>query len=148
MTKTLTISLGILTMLGILGTLTFAPPGAAAPPDPPEPTPYPQPGMPEELDLRSNHLSGRWFDPRESSAGTFEIPFVTAQTLAPTGPPVIAAEVVTGAEYTCVRSVSGGVRCWGENNLGQLGNGTTTNNYLPGDVLKSSQRSGQLKCVP
>ncbi|MBL8620098.1 MAG: hypothetical protein JNK64_02315 [Myxococcales bacterium] len=42
-----------------------------------------------------------------------------------------ASEIETGASATCARMSSGAVACWGRNNYGQLGDGTTTNRSLP-----------------
>jgi alpha-tubulin suppressor-like RCC1 family protein len=43
-------------------------------------------------------------------------------------------EVATGKAYTCALTVAGGVRCWGANALGQLGNDSMTGSLQPLDV--------------
>ncbi len=53
-------------------------------------------------------------------------------------PDAIAFQVVaTGSSHTCVLTATGAVRCWGRNDFGQLGDGTTTHRSSPstGDVL-------------
>jgi alpha-tubulin suppressor-like RCC1 family protein len=44
-------------------------------------------------------------------------------------------EVASGAGHTCARRSSGAVSCWGRNDFGQLGDGTTTNSLQPVRVL-------------
>lgn len=44
------------------------------------------------------------------------------------------AEVALGAYHTCVRLTDGTVRCWGANDYGQLGDGTTVDRYTPTPV--------------
>jgi len=39
--------------------------------------------------------------------------------------------VVAGSNYTCARGVDGGVRCWGINMVGELGDGTTIDRLTP-----------------
>jgi alpha-tubulin suppressor-like RCC1 family protein len=41
------------------------------------------------------------------------------------------AHVSTGYHFTCARLSSGQARCWGNNDDGQLGDGTTTDRWLP-----------------
>lgn len=47
----------------------------------------------------------------------------------------IAAQITAGSEHTCIRTTSGGVKCWGDNYYGQIGVGSTSSKILtPTDV--------------
>jgi alpha-tubulin suppressor-like RCC1 family protein len=46
-----------------------------------------------------------------------------------------AVSLSNGGEHTCVILASGGAACWGANDSGQLGDGTTTNRFSPVAVL-------------
>ena len=55
-------------------------------------------------------------------------PLVAADVLA------ISIAVALGNAHTCVIVATGGVKCWGRNDLGQLGIGSTGNRFSPVDV--------------
>ena len=59
------------------------------------------------------------------------------QRLTPTDVSGLASSVAAiagGWYHTCALTTTGGVKCWGQNDLGQLGDNSTTNRLTPTDV--------------
>ena len=47
---------------------------------------------------------------------------------------VEGASIALGGDYSCALLADGTMKCWGSNDYGQLGDGTTTNSTIPVEV--------------
>lgn len=86
-------------------------------------------------------------NPTASETAITELPVITqtsdwpANTLVPVETPIVvaslpwgAAMVAVGSDYTCAVTHTGVIKCWGNNSVGQLGDGTTLGSVNPVEV--------------
>ena len=72
-----------------------------------------------------------------NESGELGLGKVSASEPTPTAVPGVtdAIDIAAGAGHTCIVRKGGTVQCWGANDAGQLGNGTTTDSSVPVDVI-------------
>ena len=58
-----------------------------------------------------------------------------------------ATAVTAGSAHACALLSTGGVRCWGRNTTGQLGDGTTNNSFVPTTVTGLGTLTSQVSAV-
>jgi alpha-tubulin suppressor-like RCC1 family protein len=63
--------------------------------------------------------------------GTTMTRTVPVDVLTPSGPLTGVRTIAAGYQHTCAIMMTGGLRCWGRNVEGQLGDGTTNARYSP-----------------
>jgi alpha-tubulin suppressor-like RCC1 family protein len=70
--------------------------------------------------------------------GVFGDPTTTSTSLVPEDVVGLSSNVIAvsvGQSHTCAITTTGAVQCWGTNQFGELGNGTTIGSSVPVDVL-------------
>jgi alpha-tubulin suppressor-like RCC1 family protein len=72
-----------------------------------------------------------------TATSTFELEWALTPTFTSTFTPtpgIIVTALAAGRRHTCIITARQSVKCWGENEDGQLGDGTTLQKFVPADV--------------
>jgi alpha-tubulin suppressor-like RCC1 family protein len=96
------------------------------------PTAEDQPGPMNGLEEDPNHLAERLYDYGPSIGGSEKfstIPLLQNPKSVET--PFHATMLAAGLSYTCAASNIGGVKCWGDNYRGRLGDGSGVDHFTP-----------------
>ena len=59
-----------------------------------------------------------------------------------------SAAVAARGIHSCAPTTAGGLKCWGNNDAGELGDGTTTNRWTPADVTGFNPAVGGIAELP
>lgn len=65
----------------------------------------------------------------------FVLFFLIAATVGAQAQPLTSPQVASAEHHACAVTPAGGVKCWGWNEMGQLGDGTLTDSAVPVDVI-------------
>jgi alpha-tubulin suppressor-like RCC1 family protein len=94
--------------------------------------------------LQSDGSVTCWGGNTEGEAGDGTVGSPRVQPLLSSVTGVTAVTISAGLRHTCALTTDGGLKCWGGNSFGQLGDGSTTDRPTPVDVLSLTSDVAQV----